>query len=82
MNKAENEELFGDFGNMDDFGGFETESEGFGDVDDFDAKMAEDLNDMESGRSQSEASFMDERLREMNKKLPDWNLEPAFSFLK
>ena len=58
MNKAENEELFGDFGNI------------------------EDLNDMESGRSQSEASFMDERLREMNKKLPDWNLEPPFSFLK
>ena len=51
-------------------------------MDDFDAKMAEDLNDMESGRSQSEASFMDERLREMNKKLPDWNLEPPFSFLK
>ncbi len=24
----------------------------------------------------------DERLREMNKKLPSWSLEPPFSFLK
>ena len=24
----------------------------------------------------------DQRLREMNKKLPDWDLEPPFSFLK
>lgn len=24
----------------------------------------------------------DDRLKEMNKKLPDWSLEPPFSFLK
>lgn len=24
----------------------------------------------------------DERLKEMNKKLPDWDLEPPYSFLK
>ncbi len=24
----------------------------------------------------------DERLKEMNKKLPEWSLEPPFSFLK
>lgn len=28
------------------------------------------------------AEVTDERLREMNKKLPEWSLEPPFSFLK
>lgn len=32
--------------------------------------------------SDSEAKFTDERLKEMNKKLPSWNLEPPFTFLK
>ena len=27
-------------------------------------------------------SYNEERLREMNKRLPDWDLEPPFSFLK
>lgn len=82
MSMTDND-LFGDFGDVDDFGGFdeETTSEASAE-DDFDKKVAGDLKNMDSGAGQSEDSFMDERLREMNKKLPDWNLEPPFSFLK
>lgn len=30
----------------------------------------------------AEVEVSDERLKEMNKKLPEWSLEPPFSFLK
>ena len=80
---TDNEELFGDFGAFDDFGGFDEKSESEASADDdFNEKVVDDLKNMESGAGYSEDSFMDERLREMNKKLPDWNLEPPFSFLK
>ena len=80
---TDNEELFGDFGDFDDLGGFDGKSESEASTDDdFNEKVAGDLKNMEKGAGRSEDSFMDERLREMNKKLPDWNLEPPFSFLK
>ena len=31
---------------------------------------------------QGSAEISDERLKEMSKKLPDWSLEPPYSFLK
>jgi len=37
----------------------------------------------ESSMSEGSGSaFTDERLKEMNKKLPNWDLEPPFNFLK
>ncbi|WP_346909221.1 hypothetical protein [Faecalicatena orotica] len=34
------------------------------------------------GSDENSYDVSDERLKEMNKKLPDWSLEPPFSFLK
>jgi hypothetical protein len=33
-------------------------------------------------QSNSESDMSNERLRDMNKKLPSWSLEPPYSFLK
>lgn len=43
------------------------------------------MENMRENFDLSEGSGMevsDQRLKEMNKKLPDWDLEPPFSFLK
>ena len=34
------------------------------------------------GSQGGSVDFSDERLNEMSKKLPDWSLEPPYSFLK
>ncbi len=34
------------------------------------------------GSNETEYDVSDERLKEMNKKLPSWSLEPPFGFLK
>lgn len=34
-----------------------------------------------SGDEREEPGISDERLKEMNKRLPEWSLEPPFSFL-
>jgi hypothetical protein len=49
----------------------------------FEKMMQEKLKDnFGSTADVSSGSAGDERLKEMNKKLPSWNLEPPFSFLK
>ena len=44
MNKAENEELFGDFGNKDDFGGNNTRGYNHGNWIDYGNSVKESLN--------------------------------------
>ena len=51
-------------------------------IDDFEAMMEERIRQNFNTPAQSGASASNERLREMNKKLPTWSLEPPFSFLK
>jgi hypothetical protein len=41
-------------------------------------KIQENFGNSES----TQYDVSDDRLKEMNKKLPDWSLEPPFSFLK
>lgn len=50
---------------------------------DFEAMMQEKIRDNfgEAAADNSDRAT-DERLREMNKKLPSWNLEPPLKFLK
>lgn len=50
---------------------------------DFEAMMQQKL-DSEFGAANADTSdkATSERLREMNKKLPAWNLEPPFTYLK
>ena len=50
--------------------------------DDFDAMMEARIRDNFKTPVQSGATVSNERLREMNKKLPSWSLEPPYSFLK
>lgn len=49
----------------------------------FEEMMQQKLNE-EFGAEETDMSGQatDERLREMNKKLPSWNLEPPYTFLK
>ena len=49
---------------------------------DFEAMMEERIRQNFSAPAQAGASASNERLREMNKKLPSWSLEPPYSFLK
>ena len=49
---------------------------------DFEAMMAQRIRENFSAPAQAGASAPNERLKEMNKKLPSWNLEPPYSFLK
>ena len=49
---------------------------------DFEAMMEQRTRENFSAPAQAGASATNERLKEMNKKLPSWNLEPPYSFLK
>ncbi len=49
---------------------------------DFEAMMEAKIRENFKAPAQSGASASNERLREMNKKLPTWSLEPPYSFLK
>ena len=49
---------------------------------DFEAMMEERIRQNFSAPAQAGASASNERLREMNKKLPSWSLEPPYSLLK
>ena len=49
---------------------------------DFEAMMEQRIRENCSAPAQAGASATNERLKEMNKKLPSWNLEPPYSFLK
>ena len=49
---------------------------------DFEAMMEQRFRENFSAPAQAGASATNERLKEMNKKLPSWNLEPPYSFLK
>ena len=48
---------------------------------DFESLMAERIQSNFAAESGS-LSATEERLQEMNKRLPDWSLEPPYSFLK
>lgn len=50
--------------------------------DEFESMMEARIRDEFSRPAESGASASNERLREMNKRLPDWSLEPPYSFLK
>jgi hypothetical protein len=51
-------------------------------LDEFESMMEERIRENFNTPAQSGASASNDRLREMNKKLPSWSLEPPFSFLK
>lgn len=51
-------------------------------MDEFESMMEARIRDNFSAPAQSGASASNDRLREMNKKLPAWSLEPPYSFLK
>lgn len=48
----------------------------------FEQMMEQRLKENFSSQTQENAGMNDERLKEMNKKLPSWSLEPPYSFLK
>lgn len=48
----------------------------------FEQLMAQRIRDNFSAPVSGGAEISDERLKEMSKKLPDWSLEPPYSFLK
>ncbi len=48
---------------------------------DFESLMAERIQSNFAAGTEN-LSVTNERLQEMNKKLPDWSLEPPYSFLK
>lgn len=45
-------------------------------------QLMENMRENFDMSSDSSVEIADERLKEMNKKLPDWDLEPPYSFLK
>ena len=51
-------------------------------VDEFEAMMEARIRENFASPADSGASASNDRLREMNKKLPEWSLEPPYSFLK
>lgn len=51
-------------------------------MDEFESMMEAKIRENFNKPAQSGASASNERLREMNKKLPSWSLEPPYSFLK
>ena len=51
-------------------------------MENFESMMEERIRENFNTPAQSGASASNDRLREMNKKLPSWSLEPPFSFLK
>lgn len=48
----------------------------------FEQIMEQRIRDNFSTPNKGNAQISDERLKEMSKKLPDWSLEPPYSFLK
>ena len=51
-------------------------------MDEFESMMEERIHHSFSAPADTGYSASNDRLREMNKRLPDWSLEPPFSFLK
>jgi len=47
---------------------------------DFEQLMQQRMN--ENFGTTTEIAVVDDRLKEMNKRLPEWSLEPPYSFLK
>jgi hypothetical protein len=48
----------------------------------FEQMMEERIRENFSSQQTPNNTFSDERLIELNKKLPSWSLEPPYSFLK
>lgn len=48
----------------------------------FEQLMEQRIRDNFAAPAADGVQISDERLREMSKKLPDWSLEPPYSFLK
>jgi len=48
----------------------------------FEQMMEQRIRDNFAAPTKENATISDERLKEMNKKLPSWSLEPPYSFLK
>lgn len=48
----------------------------------FEEMMEQRIRDNFSAPGSATTEISDERLKEMSKKLPDWSLEPPYSFLK
>ena len=48
----------------------------------FEQMMEQRMRDNFTAPKNSNVQISDERLKEMSKKLPDWSLEPPYSFLK
>lgn len=48
----------------------------------FEAMMEQRIQANFADAGQPKADVSNERLKEMNKKLPSWSLEPPYSFLK
>ena len=48
----------------------------------FEQLMEQRIRENFTSPSAENMQISDERLKEMSKKLPDWNLEPPYSFLK
>ena len=51
-------------------------------LDEFESMMEARIRENFTAPAQSGATASNDRLREMNKKLPNWSLEPPYSFLK
>ncbi len=51
-------------------------------MDEFEAMMEARMQENFKTPAKTEANASNDRLREMNKKLPSWSLEPPYSFLK
>ncbi len=49
---------------------------------DFEKMMEQRIRDNFTTANSDKLEFSDERLKEMNKKLPEWSLEPPYVFLK
>lgn len=49
---------------------------------DFEQMMEQRIRDNFTTPNTGKIEISDERLKEMSKKLPDWSLEPPYSFLK
>lgn len=48
----------------------------------FEQMMEQRIRDNFTAPNNENVEITDERLKEMNKKLPEWSLEPPYSFLK
>jgi hypothetical protein len=49
---------------------------------DFEQMMEERMQANFSGANKATADASNERLKDMNKKLPSWSLEPPYSFIR